>query len=109
MTVIAAKCAYNLPQQKEKEINNLKEVIEEQNNQIAYYREQYQATVREKDEMRLAVEGFIRRSSPLDNTVETGKERSPAKSHRVKDLLLELESLEQERKKLKVTFIRFYL
>ena len=61
--------------------------------------------MKEKDELRAAVEGFIRRSSSLDNTAETEKNSSPSKAHKVKDLLLELETLDQERKKLKVAAI----
>ena len=76
-------------------------MLEDQSNQAAYYKDQYQVVVKEKDELRIAVEGFVRRNSSLDNNaVETN--RSPSKAYKVKDLLLELENQDQEKRKLKV-------
>lgn len=83
----------------------MKNIIEEQIQETKYYQEQYQNAVKEKDKIRATVEGFVSRSSGVESNITREQSMRPDGSL-LPDLAQELENVENEKKKLRVSLVQ---
>ena len=93
------------------EVDTLKELIEEQHSELEYYKKQNLELVREKDQLRVAVETFVERNVTVEGPMaQSGRNNRRANQHtdhssQKDDSQIIIESLgqvEYEKKQLRV-------